>query len=460
MDVLQEDLARAREANPLFKGSVLVLERTENSDLVPVAKECTREFFSRVFGSGGPLWKVYAETHTGLPPHGAEYLSFLAGRMYFCRNAAQRFMLAHGRERALSLDAGKIVERPAASLANAVYFAASPFEAAKGALNIALLPAYFDAKMREFGAFQADVKAFDEANRETASGPEVAEQSLALAVRAMEYSFAFGLALQFNARAAESPLWNECDAQELFNLIAAAKTGEAIKRYGFHSPACYDITQPRLAENPGSARFLAQPAPKAAYARLRENAKFACSRCLAVERAAYLSAGRETGLGSLAFHLSTVELSTARAEPGNAKLLAEERTRAFDGAAALSLPDAFVFSAGKWQSVGGKAGAIRGKSVGGRGSARGAVAHVDGEKDYGKDVAGRIVVSRTLSPTLTILMDKAAAIVSESGSALSHTAIIARERGVPCIVQARGAAGLPEGTTVTVDAKTGDVVPQ
>jgi phosphoenolpyruvate-protein kinase (PTS system EI component) len=41
---------------------------------------------------------------------------------------------------------------------------------------------------------------------------------------------------------------------------------------------------------------------------------------------------------------------------------------------------------------------------------------------------------------------------------MSHAAIVAREFGVPCVVNARGAASsLPTGTMIEVDGTTGDV---
>lgn len=57
----------------------------------------------------------------------------------------------------------------------------------------------------------------------------------------------------------------------------------------------------------------------------------------------------------------------------------------------------------------------------------------------------------------TPLFCKAGAVVSESGGVLSHGAIMAREYGIPAVVSAKGACGIPDNTRVHVDGKTGIV---
>jgi pyruvate,water dikinase len=51
-----------------------------------------------------------------------------------------------------------------------------------------------------------------------------------------------------------------------------------------------------------------------------------------------------------------------------------------------------------------------------------------------------------------------AGVVSESGSTLSHLAILAREYGVPTVVAAHDALHrFPEGTRLLVDGRTGEL---
>ena len=49
------------------------------------------------------------------------------------------------------------------------------------------------------------------------------------------------------------------------------------------------------------------------------------------------------------------------------------------------------------------------------------------------------------------------AIVAESGGLLSHSSIVAREFGIPCVVSVAGAMRIPDGSVVRVDGFTGEV---
>jgi pyruvate,water dikinase len=57
----------------------------------------------------------------------------------------------------------------------------------------------------------------------------------------------------------------------------------------------------------------------------------------------------------------------------------------------------------------------------------------------------------------TPLFAKAGAVVAESGGMLSHSAIIAREYGLPAVVSVSGAMTIRNGRLVTVDANNGIV---
>ncbi|MBU4213367.1 MAG: phosphoenolpyruvate--protein phosphotransferase [Actinobacteria bacterium] len=65
-----------------------------------------------------------------------------------------------------------------------------------------------------------------------------------------------------------------------------------------------------------------------------------------------------------------------------------------------------------------------------------------------------VVVARDLAPADTAALDLAnvLAIVTELGGPTGHTAIIAGQLGIPCIVRVAGATDLPEGGEVAVDA--------
>lgn len=72
--------------------------------------------------------------------------------------------------------------------------------------------------------------------------------------------------------------------------------------------------------------------------------------------------------------------------------------------------------------------------------------------------AGDILIARHTDPGWIAVFSNASAIVVERGSLLSHSAIVARELGIPCVVDLKGATGwITDGETVTVDGTTGEV---
>ena len=87
------------------------------------------------------------------------------------------------------------------------------------------------------------------------------------------------------------------------------------------------------------------------------------------------------------------------------------------------------------------------------------VARLVGEPEPGvvlPDVPS-VLVASDLAPADTAGLDPALvlALVTEKGGATSHTAIIARQLGIPCVVGVAGALGLPAGGSVLVDATAG-----
>jgi phosphotransferase system enzyme I (PtsI) len=87
------------------------------------------------------------------------------------------------------------------------------------------------------------------------------------------------------------------------------------------------------------------------------------------------------------------------------------------------------------------------------------VAHLVGEPPPGVPTPSEpsILVAEDLAPSDTSGLDPAlvTALVTERGGATSHTAIIARQLGIPCVVGAAGVMEVPAGTFVVVDGETG-----
>ncbi|MFI6814395.1 phosphoenolpyruvate--protein phosphotransferase [Nonomuraea sp. NPDC050328] len=70
-----------------------------------------------------------------------------------------------------------------------------------------------------------------------------------------------------------------------------------------------------------------------------------------------------------------------------------------------------------------------------------------------------VLVAEDLSPADTAgLSGDVLALVTEKGGPTSHTAILARGRGLPAVVACEGALGLAEGALVAVDGGSGEVV--
>ena len=71
---------------------------------------------------------------------------------------------------------------------------------------------------------------------------------------------------------------------------------------------------------------------------------------------------------------------------------------------------------------------------------------------------GEILVCETTDPSWTSLFLVAAGLVIDVGGALSHGAILARELGVPCVINTRvGSQVLRTGDLLRVDGDAGRV---
>lgn len=79
-------------------------------------------------------------------------------------------------------------------------------------------------------------------------------------------------------------------------------------------------------------------------------------------------------------------------------------------------------------------------------------------KEIAKVEKGDVLVAPMTSPDFVPAMRKAQAIVTDSGGATSHAAIVSRELGIPCVVGTKEATlVLKDGMIVTVDGQKGQV---
>ena len=92
-----------------------------------------------------------------------------------------------------------------------------------------------------------------------------------------------------------------------------------------------------------------------------------------------------------------------------------------------------------------------------RGHHRGAARIVGGIDDLDRVSSGDVLVIPFSDVGWTPLFAQAGAVVAESGGMLSHSSIVAREYGLPCVVSVEGAMRIPDGATVTVDGYRGTI---
>ena len=94
-----------------------------------------------------------------------------------------------------------------------------------------------------------------------------------------------------------------------------------------------------------------------------------------------------------------------------------------------------------------------------RGSVRGPARVVRGTADFGRVGAGDVIVIPYSDVAWTPLFARAAGVVAESGGILSHSSIVAREYGIPCVVSVADACSrIPDGAAVVVDGIAGTVL--
>lgn len=92
------------------------------------------------------------------------------------------------------------------------------------------------------------------------------------------------------------------------------------------------------------------------------------------------------------------------------------------------------------------------------GVAEGVVRVVTQEPDFAEIDAGEILVAPTTDPSWASIMYVSSALVVDMGGMLSHAAVVARELGIPCVVNTRdGTKWLATGDRVRVDGGAGTV---
>jgi pyruvate,water dikinase len=100
---------------------------------------------------------------------------------------------------------------------------------------------------------------------------------------------------------------------------------------------------------------------------------------------------------------------------------------------------------------------LRGLAASG-GSYEGPARRVSGPSEFDRIVQGDVLVTESTTEAFNILLPLLGAIVTDSGGLLSHSAIVAREYGIPGVVGTRnGTELIADGTRVRVDGDAGEV---
>ena len=79
-------------------------------------------------------------------------------------------------------------------------------------------------------------------------------------------------------------------------------------------------------------------------------------------------------------------------------------------------------------------------------------------EDFAKVKQGDVIAIPYSDVAWTPLFAKAGAVIAEAGGILSHSSIVAREYGIPCVVSVNGACNVPEDSEVIVDGYQGTIL--
>lgn len=142
---------------------------------------------------------------------------------------------------------------------------------------------------------------------------------------------------------------------------------------------------------------------------------------------------------------------------GAARLVARRRAE-IAGVADLELPEVIYGDDFIPRPADDSAASVWHGTATARGHHRGPVRLVGGLADFEKVGPGDVIAIPYSDVGWTPLFAKAGAVVAESGGMLSHSSIVAREYGIPCVVSVEGAMRIPDGAVVTVDGYRGVIV--
>ncbi|MEK6958568.1 MAG: PEP-utilizing enzyme [archaeon] len=427
---------------------IVVLEKNENSFLVPMCKASNAEFFEGAFSPEGPFWKAYVDLALGEKPAGKRYAVVLDGQMYFCKNIETKYIYSLGPKKNYSCNNYLLVENASISADALIRLLSAPLDSISMTKN-ALVDAF---KVNEiFESFGDQVKRADLAVKLANNGSLGAKDAsvcLENAKNVMYYSFVASLAhaLKLKPNASLAPLIEET------KQFLLQKYDRVSEKNCFLSKNFYDISEKPFGET--KERILLNSSEEDWFV-LREAAKLQCSKFLYMLRKIYLSEAKSLGLGEKVFHLTVKELVSARQDSKGVKALALKRFEEYESNQEL-LPKRIIFQK-QWFFDNERQSVMKGVSVSTKIMQKAKVGWVHGETDLRKNFSGKIIVTDYFSPNLVTAYGGALGVISSVGGVLSHPAVIAREKDIPCIVQVDGLIKIKENDLVEIDGKTGQI---
>lgn len=195
----------------------------------------------------------------------------------------------------------------------------------------------------------------------------------------------------------------------------------------------------------------------------RDAASFAWTRGYGLFRPFFVEAGRRLvaagrleGLDDI-WYLTHAEVSASLLEGHDHREAARHRRQEMESLADVVMPEVIYGDDFTPTRVSEAAEALRGVPTS-RGSHRGTVRVIRGLDEFDRVEQGDIIAIPFSDVGWTPLFSRAGAVVAEAGGVLSHSSIVAREYGIPCVVSVDGAMRLPDGATAVVNGYTGEVV--
>lgn len=219
-------------------------------------------------------------------------------------------------------------------------------------------------------------------------------------------------------------------------------------------------------------RLDAAIASTALWSRAREESKDEVIRAVQATRLCIQELARRAREGGgVEDHLGPMLLTHAEfqqyvREPGSMVAVIEERRTHYAMLSAHEPP--FAFSGQQpnldtWTVRGSErniveAGQVLVGAAGAPGTARGTARVVTDPSDPSIVGPGDILIAPLTDPSWTPLFLAAEGVVVEVGAAMSHSMIVSRELGIPCVVGVEGAAScVPDGAVIEVDGQAGTV---